>query len=794
MQLVIVESPTKARKLSSYLGSGYQVEASVGHIRDLPKSGLGVDVEKNFEPTYAVNPDKKKVLSKLTTALKTATTVILATDPDREGEAIAWHLFELLKDTKKDSEGKFVRASFHEITKQAVLKAIENPGHIDMSLVNAQQARRILDRLVGYQVSPVLWKKIRRGLSAGRVQSVALRLIVEREREILAFVPEEFWEVDVALSATQSTTPKALFIEGAAPEQLPENVFISRVAEVNGKKFLPTTAEHVAPLQSMLPTAEYRVAEVELKQRKRQSVPPFSTSTLQQASSSRFGYSSKNTMRLAQQLYEEGLITYHRTDAISLSQSAMAMAREYIEKKFGAKYLPPKSRQFSTKTKNAQEAHEAIRVTDVFLEGPEVLQKSSRFSAQHVKLYDLIWRRFVASQMEAALYDQTSITIEATASAAFTTSENPAEVGKSPATSSTNTSVGSPARSATLKTTGSILRFDGWMKLGASREDSILPELTADQKIGFIDHNYGQKFTQPPARYNDASVVKELEKRGIGRPSTYASIISVIEDRGYVERMDKRFVATAVGMTVNDFLVEHFPEFMEYEFTAEMEEDLDRISRGEKEWQSVLSKFYIPFNKRVENVTETADRMQVPVESTGEKCPDCEAGEIVIRTGRFGKFKSCSTFPECKYTQNIVDVIEGVTCPLCGEGSVTAKQSRWGKSFFGCGRYPDCNWASWKKPEPGETVTKEEWAVLQAAREERKKKFAERRGGTAAAAKKVAAKKSATKKTSAKKSVAKKSTSTTAAKTQTTKKTKTTKKRTTTKKTAATKAGSTKKT
>lgn len=749
MHLVIVESPTKARKLTSYLGKEYQIEASVGHIRDLPKSGLGVDVEHNFEPTYAVSPDKKKVLAKLSSALKSVEGVILATDPDREGEAIAWHLFELLRETstlKKKTPASlkdfFTRASFHEITKEAVTKAIQNPSEINMALVNAQQARRVVDRLVGYQVSPVLWKKIRRGLSAGRVQSVALRLIVEREREIAAFVPEEFWEVDVVLSSSDQE-PNAVFVEGALPESLGKDQFVARVTAVNSKSFSPKKEEDVAPLRTALPTASYRIDEVDKKERKRQSVPPFSTSTLQQAASSRLGYSSKNTMRLAQQLYEEGLITYHRTDAISLSQTALAMAREYIGKTFGERYLPPKPRQFSTKTKNAQEAHEAIRVTDVYLSPEEVLKKSSRFSGQHVKVYDLIWRRFVASQMKAAVYDQTAVTITA-----------------KPATKTSLTTV-------TLKATGSILRFDGWMKLGANREDTILPELTASQTVFFTDQNYAQKFTQPPARYNDASVVKELEKRGIGRPSTYASIISVIEDRGYVERQDKRFVATAIGMTVNDFLVEHFPEFMEYEFTAEMEEDLDRISRGEKEWHSVVSAFYTPFNKRVEQVTETAERKQVPVESTGETCPECKAGEVVIRSGRFGKFKSCSTFPECKYTQNIVETVDGVSCPLCQQGTVTVKQSRWGKSFFGCGRYPDCDWASWKKPNPGETITKEEWAVLQVAREERKKKFAERKAGKIAESEKKTAKKTTNKVKSSKTRSATKKTTTRVKKTAT---------------------------
>ncbi len=711
MQLVIVESPTKARKLSTYLGAGYQVEASVGHIRDLPKSGLGVDVDTNFEPTYAVSDDKKKVITTLTTAVKKADRIILATDPDREGEAIAWHLFEILKGKAKSSEDKFVRATFHEITKQAVLKAMDKPGKIDMSLVDAQQARRVVDRLVGYQVSPVLWKKIRRGLSAGRVQSVALRLIVEREREIEAFKPEEFWEVDVALDAASSNAkPTELFVENKPPEILPPDIFIARVTELNHKKYEPTSAEYVEPLKNALNTAQYTVTDVERKERKRQSLPPFSTSTLQQAAGSRLSYSSKNTMRLAQQLYEEGLITYHRTDAISLSQSAMAMAREYIGKTFGESYLPASSRQFSTKTKNAQEAHEAIRVTDVYLKEDQIQQKSSRFTPQHAKLYDLIWRRFVASQMESAVYDQTTISVEA------------------------KWQVKSAAQTAFLKSSGSVLKFDGWMKLNASREDLLLPAVSPQQVVGFTDHNYAQKFTQPPARYNDASLVKELEKRGIGRPSTYASIISVIEDRGYVERQDKRFIASAVGMTVTDFLVEHFPEFMEYAFTAEMEEDLDRISRGEKEWRKVVGTFYKPFNARVESVTETADRRQVPVESTGEKCPDCAEGEVVIRTGRFGKFFSCNKFPECKYTKNIVETVDGVKCPLCGEGDVTVKQSRWGKAFFGCGRYPECNWANWKKPEPGERITPEEWAISQAAREERKKVYAERRAGKEAAA------------------------------------------------------------
>lgn len=709
MNLVIVESPTKAKKLKHFLGNEYQVEASVGHIRDLPKTGLGVDIENNFEPTYEVNDDKTKVVTKLRQAAINAKKIYLATDPDREGEAIAWHIKSILENSKGKSKtsADFLRATFHEITKGAVLKAIENPSTLNMDLVDAQQARRVLDRLVGYKVSPVLWKKIRRGLSAGRVQSVALRLVVEREKEIEAFNPEEYWEIATAL-ATKQEKKKVFSEEGKADENMPEHIFIGQVSKVNDKKFEPKSKSDSDPIVQALPDAHYVVKTVERKERKRSSLPPFTTSTLQQKAATTFGYSGKQTMRLAQQLYEEGLITYHRTDSVNLSQTAIDMARDYIKTNMGQDYLTAKAKVFAKQSKNAQEAHEAIRVTYIDVTEDEIVGKSARFTPQHAKLYGLIWKRFVASQMENAVYDQTSVEI-------LFTPEKTSQV-----------------KNGIVRVGGSVLKFDGWMKLFPNREDSLLPDLQVDQVVHFTDMFAAQKFTQPPARYNDASLIKELERRGIGRPSTYASIISVIIDRGYVERTQKKFFATSVGVTVTDFLLKHFDQIMDYEFTAEMEEDLDRISLGKKQWQKVVGSFYSPLEKKIETVTETADRTQIPVEKTGESCPECgetEHGEIVIRTGRFGKFKSCSRFPECKFTQNIVETVENVVCPLCGKGEVTVKNTRWGKPFFGCGRYPECNWASWKKPEVGETITRKDWDVLQEKREERKKKWLESRKG-----------------------------------------------------------------
>lgn len=733
MNLVIVESPTKARKLSGYLGSDYKVEASVGHVRDLPSNNLAIDIEKNFEPQYEVSEDKKKVVNTLKKLAKTADKVYLAMDPDREGEAIAWHVKYLLEEGAKHKPS-FSRATFHEITKEAVLKAISSPAKINLALVDAQQARRVVDRLVGYKISPVLWKKVRRGLSAGRVQSVALRLIVEREKEIAAFKPEEYWELDVALKLDEKTPKAQIFVDKKTLDELPEGYLVARVSKVGNKDFSPKTAADVKPIVEFLPEADYQIVGIEKKERNRVSLPPFTTSTLQQAAANRLGFTSKQTMILAQQLYEEGLITYHRTDSVNLSNQAIEMARGYIAKVYGDSYLPAKARLFKGSSKNAQEAHEAIRVTYIDQSPADIRHKSSKFDEGHVKLYDLIWRRYVASQMETAVYNQTALTIEATQKS------------------------GDPKK-AELKTSGSILKFDGWMKLFPGQGDRVLPPVEENQTLYYSQLNSAQKFTQPPARYNDASVIKELEKRGIGRPSTYASIISVIVSRGYVERENKRFFATPVGITVCDFLLEHFKEIMDYDFTAEMEEDLDRIARGEKDWHKVVATFYSPLAKQIGKVVDNAERMQVPVEKTGEKCPTCleaqtagtlegEVGDVVIRTGRFGRFYSCSKYPTCKYTQNIVVKVEGVVCPLCGKGEVIEKNSRWGKMFYGCGTYPTCDWASWKKPEPGEKLTQEQWKEMQAKRAERAEA---RKARFVGKGKKVQAKKKATPKKAKKK-------------------------------------------
>ncbi|MDR0463181.1 MAG: type I DNA topoisomerase [Pseudomonadales bacterium] len=736
MRLVIVESPTKARKLSSFLGKDYKVESSVGHVVDLPKSKLGVDVDNNFEPVYEVSKDKGKVVSTLTSLAKKADQIYLASDPDREGEAIAWHLQNLLTegDHKVAKKSQFKRATFNEITKDAVLDAMANPGQLNLDLVDAQQARRVLDRLVGYKVSPVLWKKVRRGLSAGRVQSVALRLIVEREKEITAFVPEEYWEVGVILSPDK--VGKTLKVDQLVRDQLESPLFFTELTQKNGKKYEPKKAADVEPVVVDLQKATYVVHKIEKKERKRNAFAPFITSTLQQTAANKLGFTSKQTMTLAQQLYEEGLITYHRTDSYNLSDKAVAEARGYIGKEFGDNYVPSVPNFYGKKSKNAQEAHEAIRVTEI---GKREIDASSysRFSPGHEKLYNLIWRRFMASQMTPAVYDQTAVTINAK----------------------------HDKNSYDLKCNGSQLKFDGWTRLFENSEDRILPALEEGQVVEHVRTDSEQKFTQPPARYNDASIIKKLEELGIGRPSTYASIISVIIDRGYVDRQQRKFMATPIGITVSDFLMQNMREMVEYDFTAQMEESLDEISRGEKKWQQVIGDFYKPFAKKLEKVDKDAERMKVPVEETGEDCPLCfetEQGKVVLRTGRFGKFKSCSRYPECKYTENIVEKLEGQQCPLCGDGDIIIKPSRYGKNFFGCEKYPECTWASWSKPEPGLKITKAEWAEMQAAREARKaareKNKAEKAGSTGT--KKTAAKKATKKKTTTKKTTAKKTTKT----------------------------------
>lgn len=695
--LVIVESPTKARTLKKFLGADFDIEASMGHVRDLPKSTLGIDIANDFTPDYVKSEGKSAVVAKLKKLAKDADRIYLATDPDREGEAISWHIQSLIEEgTKSNKEralmqAKFVRSTFHEITKSAIMHSIENPEKLNMDLVDAQQARRVLDRIVGYYLSPVLWKKVRRGLSAGRVQSVALRLIVEREKERLAFVPEEYWEIAVRLQTTGNSSQDEILVQ---------------LWKKDGKELIPNTKAEVDPIVADLKTADYKVSDVQETQKRRSPYAPFTTSTLQQASANRLGFTSKKTMKLAQDLYEQGLITYHRTDSVNLATSAVDAAREYIKNTYGAKYLPDTARVFTTKSKNAQEAHEAIRVTDTETTGDK-LQLTDRLEEDHRRLYDLIWRRFVATQMNEAVYNQTAIVVSAKAT-------------------------GNSSQEYLLKANGSVLLFDGWMKIFPGSDDTILPKITVGEKLTYKDLEALQKFTQPPARYNDASLVKQLEKLGIGRPSTYASIINVLEIRAYVEREAKAFKPTAIGTTVSDFLVLNFPKELDYQFTANLEDDLDAIARGEKQWVKTLKTFFAPFEKSVERVTDEAVRAQVPVEKMGEeKCPTCHEGDLVIRTGRFGKFVSCSRFPDCKFTGKLIFKVQGMVCPDCKEGEIREKSSKRGK-FFGCSRYPSCRFTSWQKPGtdenpvimtyvPNVPKTEEQIAEAEAAKKAEKK-------------------------------------------------------------------------
>lgn len=646
MNLLIVESPTKAKTLSKFLGSGFDVVATTGHIMDLPKSRLSIDVEHDFKPLYEMVAKREGTIKEIIASAKKAKEVYLATDPDREGEAISSHVFDLIREKGKKDKDEIKRITFHEITKEAVEEAIKNPKKIDGNLVDAQIARRVLDRLVGYSLSPVLWKKVRRGLSAGRVQSVAVRLIVEKEREIEKFKPEEYWEIYSLLRR-----------KGGKKEEL--TVFLVK-EEVKDKK----RAEGIL---SDLNKSDYKVIDVRKKQVTKSPYPPFTTSTMQQAGARLFSWSSKKTMMLAQKLYEEGLISYHRTDSTFIAISALEKARKYIVQEYGEKYLPEKARFFKNKSKNAQEAHEAIRPTNVGDAG----NLKDGLHNDEKKLYDLIWKRFVASQMTPAIYSETAIDVEAK----------------------------SKGRIHLMRASGQIISFDGWRKLFSRNEEGIvLPEVEIAENLDFIKAWGDQKFTQPPARFNEASLIKTLEKLGIGRPSTYAPIISTIQIRNYVEKKEGKFFPTSIGVAANDFLVANFKENLDYDFTAEMEDDLDKVAEGKLSWVKTIGDFFKPFEKKVKDVTKNAKRVKIEVEKLGKKCPDCEKGELVIRTGRFGKFISCSTFPDCKHTEKYLEKV-GVKCPDCKEGDVIIKKSGRGRKFFGCSRYPDCKFATWKLPK-----------------------------------------------------------------------------------------------
>ncbi|HZD10421.1 MAG TPA: type I DNA topoisomerase [Candidatus Binatia bacterium] len=672
--LVIVESPAKARTIGRYLGRGYTVKSSVGHIRDLLKSRLSVDVENNFEPEYRVPNEKRDTMKELRKAAEKAEVIFLATDPDREGEAIAWHV----REAAEMEPSRTRRVVFQEITKPAVKAAFENPRDIDMDRVDAQQARRILDRLVGYKLSPLLWRKVRSRLSAGRVQSVAVRLIVEREREIEAFEPEEYWSIEAELSQEEFR------------QEDPRPYFTAKFHRFKGEDPVLSSEEDVRPHVEALEKATWTVGEVRLGKRRRRPAAPFTTSTLQQEASRHLSYDTNRTMRIAQQLYEgvdlgnegtEGLITYMRTDSVAVSEEAQKEARDFILEKYGAEYMPDSPRVHRTKSKLAQEAHEAIRPTSVL----RVPKKVKPFlKKDQYRLYQLIWKRFVASQMSDAEYDTVSVDIYA--------GDAKVEPHKRP---------------YLFRASGSTLRFPGFLALYEESRPEDEPEdaevevptdLEEGEVVDLLQLLPQQHFTQPPPRFSEATLVKELEENGIGRPSTYASIISTIQARGYVRPEDRRLVPTDTGKLVNDLLVEYFPNVMSVDFTARLEDELDAIAEG-KAWVPVVAEFYGDFSENLQVAEKDMPKVKLhqEAEPVGRDCPRC-GNPLLYRYGRYGKFIGCSNFPDCRYTEQILDKI-GVACPNCG-GDLVVKRTRRGRTFYGCANYPECDWTSWKRPVP----------------------------------------------------------------------------------------------
>ena len=663
-KLVIVESPAKAKTVGRFLGKGYTVRASVGHVRDLLKSQLSVNVENNFEPKYRVPNEKKDVVKEIKKLASTAEEIFLATDPDREGESISWHLME----AAQIDPARTKRVVFHEITAPAVAEAFAHPRDINMDLVNAQQARRVLDRLVGYSISPILWEKVRGRLSAGRVQSVALRLIVEREREIDEFKSVEYWS-----------------IHGEFKHETLKSAFLAKLARIDDKEPELTNEAVVKPILIDMETAAYTVTKVKRGERRRKPLGPFTTSTLQQEASRKLGFTAKRTMGLAQGLYEgqdideggtTGLITYMRTDSMNVSTIAQSEAREYVSGKYGKDYLPPEAPMYKTKAANAQEAHEAIRPTSA-MRDPEKVK--NYLDPAMFKLYRLIWQRFVASQMEQAIFDTLQVEV----------------------TGKTN------EHEYLMRASGSAVKFPGFLVVyeEAKNEDVKTEEDEENVKIpvGIAEGQQQdlvrllpeQHFTQPPPRFSEASLVQALEENGIGRPSTYAPTISTIQQRGYVERVDKRLIPTDTGLQVNDLMVEYFPEVVDFNFTAHMEEDLDQVASGEMLWTDAIREFYTPFAEDVKKAQAEMPVTKSGPEPIGRACPTCTK-ELVIRYGRFGKFISCSGFPDCRYTEPWLLKI-GVSCPT-DSGDLVERKTRKGRTFFGCVNYPNCDFTSWKKP------------------------------------------------------------------------------------------------
>ena len=696
-KLIIVESPAKTKTLKGFLGSDYQVEASMGHVRDLPERKLSIDIEHDFAPTYVIIPERKEVVAKLRAAAKNASEVYLASDPDREGEAISWHLQEALGLTNPR------RIQFNEITKSAVQAALLNSRSIDMDRVNAQQARRELDRIVGYKISPILSKKVRPRLSAGRVQSVAVRLIADRERDILAFKPVEYWSV------TASLTPDTA-----------KNKFDAALTERDGKKLEISNKGSADQVLSDLNGAEYRVKSVKRSEKRRNPAPPFITSTLQQEASRKLGFDAKRTMRTAQQLYEGvdvpgeghvGLITYMRTDSTRIADEAQQAARALIVETYGPKYAPAAAKQYK-KAGAAQDAHEAVRPTDV-TRLPERVVKSLNSDQQ--RLYKLIWQRFVASQMAPAVFDVVTVDIS--------------------------------ARNYTFRATGSTMKFDGFLRVYTEGKDDVnkvededkqpLPPLSEAQVLKLLALTPKQHFTEPPPRFTEATLVKALEEKGIGRPSTYAAIIATIQDRQYVELSEKRFRPTELGTTVNDLLVKHFPGILDIAFTAGMETQLDAVAEGKEDWVKMMRRWYDPFAESVSKAGAEMENLKVPPREAGQDCPTCgkpmvirssKYGEFIScsdypkcktivrpegeksegecpkcgkpmleRAGRFGKFIACTDYPECKTTKQVAALKVDVPCPKCG-GEVVQKRSKKGATFFGCASYPACDFVAWGKP------------------------------------------------------------------------------------------------
>ncbi len=705
--LVIVESPTKAKTITKFLGKDFIVKSSFGHVRDLPKSKLGVDVEHGFEPHYIVSRDKTKTVKELKDAAKKCSNILFATDEDREGEAISFHLATILD----IAPGKAERITFHEITKTALLEALKHPRALDLKLVDAQQARRVLDRLVGYNLSPFLWRKVAKGLSAGRVQSVAVRLVVEREREITAFKPEEYWSVE------------GIFQANANKQE--EGVFEAKLHSIDGAKVDKMdlkNKEQVDTILQKLDKATYHITNVEEKKTQRTPPAPFTTSSLQQEANNQLGFSAKQTMRLAQQLYEGvelgsegqvGLITYMRTDAVNLADKFLQDAAEIIGKEFGNKYQLSEPRRFKNKNKNAQEAHEAVRPTEA-ARTPDVVKPF--LEKNQFRLYDLIWRRAIATQMAPAELNAASIDLESSNKYGF-------------------------------HATGQTLVFDGFLKLYPEKaKENALPKLTVNETVNCQTLKPEQHFTEPPARYSDATLVKALEEYGIGRPSTYAPTIATIEDRGYVERNEaKKLQPKEIAYLVNDLLVEHFPQVVDYQFTAQMEENLDEIARGEKDWQPIIATFYHPFKENLDAKDAELNKKDLTEEKTDEVCAKC-GKPMVIKMGRFGKFLACTGYPDCKTTKPMpgdekaapmaeptdekcekcgepmlkkmgrygpflgcsaypkcknlkgIEIKLNLKCPKCNEGDIVQRRSKRGKVFFGCNRYPDCDFALWDKP------------------------------------------------------------------------------------------------